>query len=187
MEAAEENKKKPRKRVQTKSWEILTEEIALERLRIEEVERNNKKVPPKKAKASTSSGVSITQRTKRRPPVKVQGGTLETFISRRPISSLASSESDDQIGALEGASKESKPKKLVQKGLKDFFSRKRTMYKEIPTDISTSDHDSDDEVVTMPPEELIKKIKVGVRHVIFNREGSYFPGLVTKIKEIFNY
>ena len=156
----------------------------IERLRIEEKERNEKKARPKRsAKASTSSGVPVTLRPKRqRPPVKVQGGTLDTFVRRRPSSNSPSSGSEDQIGTLEDAPKEPEPKKLVQRGLKDFFPKK-SMYKDIPTDIGTSDHDSDDDVVTLPPGELIKKIRAGVSHVIFNREGSYFPGLVKKIKK----
>ena len=193
FQAALNNKKKPRKRVQAKTGEILTKDIVLERLLVEQEEREKKKkvVTKKKAKA-TSSGVKVTLRPKRTPAKVVTGSTLDTFVTRSsPTSSTIASSDDGDVQesvAPKDTSKKSMKPKLIQKGLQDFFgkskkaSKEKSVYRDT-TDLSTDDPESDSSISTLPSHVLREKLQAEATHVIFNKEGTYFPGLVTRIKK----
>ena len=78
-----DNAKKPRKRVQSKSGEILTSAVVASRLQDELKEREEKK--RRKCSAATPKGkksVNINLRSKRVPASKVAKGTLDSFVTR---------------------------------------------------------------------------------------------------------
>ena len=76
---------------------------------------------------------------------------------------------------------------LVQKDMQDLVVRKVSEKKKeasVYMDISTEDSDPDDPAPQAPQlldKSSIKNLKPGASYVIYNCEGSFFPGLVTKI------
>ena len=190
-----------RRRVQATCGEVLTTEVVAERLRLEQIEREEKK--RKKSTATTSkasSGVSISFR----PPSDnaeriVTGGTLDSFVTREPT--MPSEEVDppeeaqptlpsvgvaepSQVPTTSGAST------LLQRNVSDFFAKsarkgssqsRTSLYREAS---SFEDDPDDPESDCLPSkDELAKGLKAGVSHVIFKYEGSHFPGLITKINK----
>ena len=158
-----ENKARERTRVQSVAGEVLTVPTVRDRLLAEQEKRGKKKKAPAKA---SSSGISInfrpTAKSINSKPQKKATGTLDTFVIRKKNNSEKSKST------------------VKQKNLNDFFPKKnKGIYKEV----SSTDSDPDDPGVATLPQKKDKNYQAGVSHVIYEYEGSYFPGLVTELKK----
>ena len=191
-----------RRRVVHADGDCVTDPEPAERIRLDDEDRaakaaaktskaaaTAKNPPAKKAKAGCSTGVTIAMKP---PTAKATNsakastsGTLDSFVIRKP--SVTPSDQDAGTSKACGT--------LVQKGMKDFFNKavgkKRQQkgarpYKDTSTESELSDCDPDDPapagVATLPSgTDLLKKLEANVSHIIYQKEGSHFPGMVTKV------
>ena len=183
-----------RKRVQFKHGEVMTKPLSLARLKEEQEAREAKK---RTGPVAGPSGVSITMSTPAPSTGKKTGPTLDSFVIRQSATETpADNTADNTLPFAQDDSTPStsslQPSGPSSSGLSGQpraarLSRKRssveeTVYREIDTT-----EDSDDPDVPQSPvaSELVdsvvdwKTIRPQSTHIIYNREGSVFPGMVT--------
>lgn len=185
---------KPRKRVPHKAGEILTHADSVERLRLEKEERDAKALAGPKGRKK-AGGVSIqfscAPSTSAANNAVIGGkGTLDGWLAgdTRTVDDTPSVDSaelqEQEVTKALGRKRQS--------GIKAFFadpSPAKRSKKEVAgpyREASSTEDDPDDPESSSDSEmpqgmDLVRKLVPGVTHVIFNREGQHFPGMVLKV------
>ena len=195
VQAALANRARKRTRLQCKHGEVLTAPDVEKRLLEEQIERERKK-NKQPAKAKAGKGVSITMKPVSQPTGKnatksTKATTMLEHFGKASTSGttpiLVQKDMTKKIVSDQKASDSGTTLIMVQKDMQDLVVRKVSEKKKeasVYMDISTEDSDPDDPAPQAPQlldKSSIKNLKPGASYVIYNCEGSFFPGLVTKI------